>query len=388
MLLSVLGLLSLMFLSSISIGQVNAQDTFISVQNDQTRFVRKHIGLDLESRVLRGMDGRSIELMYSTSSAKRMLNITRGVGNVTFPTLDTVEIHGSGNQTATVAMRFASTFMQKDEYIEGVEVGKRIHRSNHSTHGGTPVQVDFYRVFNLPATYDDLDSNSNYTKREHPTRNITVFILRWGELVSVPLNDSDGNEIGKVFAFRFHLHIAAFDSESKEFLANYESFEMGYGNMVPRGVLERAQNSSTVQRRAHRGAIGAGRANATTPVVEWINLGMNETLGLNMSLGIFGFHRRATATILAAPRSRSQGLAMQQLSFDIESLIDSYAAANEFSDLDTDSIDSIDQELVDEAVSVVSFNISEAAGGRLAFNPLFFVLPFIIAIPIYRKRFS
>ena len=386
------GVLFLMLLSSFAIGHAER------VQNDygldqassyDHRLVKKDISFGIRTKVIKGENDQGVQLVFSQSGLRRFTNITRGFGNVTFPTNDTAYIVGEGNNTVTTTTRFVKTFIQRDEYVENVTVGKRIRKTGGDTIGGTPQTIQVDKTYQLPASYDELASNSNYTQRQR--RGLTIFISRTGELVDVPVNDSNGQEIGRVVAFKFHIHVAAFFEDTKEFVANYESFEFGFGNMIPQQVKDHVKNGTSAQKRLHKGVAGAARLNATKPLVEWINLGYNSTYDLNMSMGLFNFNRKAKLLLMVPigrERSRPGELALQQsLTTDFEGLIDQYAQANELSELDSMEVDDLDLSLVDEVVSVENIDLDSLAsnGKSLPFNFLASLLALFVAIPIIRK---
>ncbi|RMG25879.1 MAG: hypothetical protein D6732_21880 [Methanobacteriota archaeon] len=267
-------------------------------------------------------------------------------------------------------------------------MGERVRRTYQDRNVNGPNSVLVDETFDIPYSYDELDSNENYTKIQR--RGLSIFVARWGGLTDIPVNDSEGNEIGRILAFRFHIQIVAFLEESKEFVASYKSTEFGYGNMIPQAVKDRVKNGTSLANRIDRKVIGRERLNSTRPSVEWIDLGYNSTYDLNMSLGVFRFNRHAKLNLIAPAGNRPlTQVNLQSLDTDFESLIDTYAAANEIHELDTMEIDDLDSSLMDEVISAENFDLNAVTNGRqLPFNFLAFLLPFVFAIPILNRKRS
>ncbi len=377
-------LLLLIFASSIALGSTSEQLT----QESGSRVVSKEIQLSVGSQVLKGSNEDGVQLLFSQSHIRRLTNASRGLAEVNFTSPTSVHIEGNLNNTQTLFVKEVRTFGQKDSYIENVTVGERVRRTHEDRRISEPKTLSINEDFDIPFTYDELEANENYTKVIR--RGLALFIARWGGLTDVPINDSEGNEIGRILAFRFNIHIVVFLEETKEFVANYRSSEFGYGNMIPQAVKDRVRNGTSMANRIDRRIIGRDRLNSTRPSVEWIDLGYNSTFDLNMSLGVFRFNRHAKLTLIAPSGNHPlNSLGMQSLDIDFEGLIDSYAAANEIHELDTMEIDDLDSTLFDEAISVENFDIAVATEGRqLPINFLVFLLPFIFAAPILNRKRS
>lgn len=355
-------------------------------QTDETRVVSKETFLSVGTQIIKGSNEEGVQLIFSRSGMRRFSNISRGGAEVTFPSSDTIHIEGDLNNTQVAMVREVRTFAQKDEYINNVSVGERVRRVHEDRRVSPPTTISINETFDIPFTYEDLDSNENYTKVMR--RGLALFVARTGGMIDVPVNDSDGNEIGRILAFRFRIHIVAFFEDTKEFVANYRSTEFGYGNMVPNTVRDRVRNGTSLPDRVDRRVIGRDRLNTTQPSIEWIDLGYNATYDLNMSMGIFHFNRHAKLILVAPARDRpSDYLELHALDADFESLIDAYAAANEMQELDTMEIDELDLSLVDEALTVENFDLAAATEGRqLPINLTAFLLPFFLAIPLLKPK--
>ncbi len=374
-----------MLASSFALGSTAIVKT---AQRDQPRVVSKEIRLSIGSQVLKGSNDEGVQLVLSRSHVRRLTNVTRGPADVNFTDSNSVHIEGELNNTQTIFVREVRTFGQKDSYVENVTVGERVRRTYQDRNVNGPNSVLVDETFDIPYSYDELDSNENYTKIQR--RGLSIFVARWGGLTDIPVNDSEGNEIGRILAFRFHIQIVAFLEESKEFVASYKSTEFGYGNMIPQAVKDRVKNGTSLANRIDRKVIGRERLNSTRPSVEWIDLGYNSTYDLNMSLGVFRFNRHAKLNLIAPAGNRPlTQVNLQSLDTDFESLIDTYAAANEIHELDTMEIDDLDSSLMDEVISAENFDLNAVTNGRqLPFNFLAFLLPFVFAIPILNRKRS
>ncbi len=335
-----LALFSIIVASLILSGYANAT----SVAPDQTKpdLVLKIRNLSSAGRVLKGNTSElPFELLAAEARGQSTKLVLRGNPALTYINNTSVNAEGTLNGTRLQKDRWFRTFIQNDSYVPDVPVDKRFTRKGGDSDLKV-FQIDVNRTYNSKYTFDELDAIDNVTKRTGKNGAVTAFIFRTGYLSSVDLNETEGT----IFKFQVRLRIAFFVTTTKKLIGVYDSTDRGFGNIIPKGVVEYFKTHKFPYRGEEKAKGRDLLANRTKIKINWISLGYNETYGLDMYLGMFRFTRVETALIWDPTAASS--IKMLALDDASEDFMDGMVSDNSFSDFDVDNIDTIDQEIVDD----------------------------------------
>ncbi|MFV2015696.1 MAG: hypothetical protein ACC656_09730, partial [Candidatus Heimdallarchaeota archaeon] len=147
----------------------------------------------------------------------------------------------------------------------------------------------------LRPSYDLFRNNENYRMEENQRSGITAFIRRTGFIKSIILNDTDGNEKGQIFSFRITINIFFFNTVNQQFTGVYQTKDFGYGNIIPESVISYLKVNQ-FNRELAGGSIGKKLFDDYRfSNIEWIDLGFNSSLDLEIYKGVYFFSRESTS---------------------------------------------------------------------------------------------
>ncbi len=341
-------------------------------------FVMKGVGIEAENT-------SSFELLVSGIQNRRTFTKITGDPAITFGN-DTITTVGEATLNYTIKSKNTLNVFQRDDYLKRFPVNERYKNTTLDFNTDTKI-LDINRTTNIPFNFDELDSNENVTRKDFVDRDITLFIKKWGYTYSVPVNNTEGEIIGRVFGFRLNIEFILYDSTTKELVAYHISRNSGLGNMLPSFINDYLANQPLLNRITQK--IIDGR-NGTTPGdlrrIYWLDLGYNSTYDLDMYLGVYRLKHIGSTIIV--PRTSITTLGLNSVT-DIESVLDQALSEQDMPGFDDDSVDIVEEEalnaaLYDENISLDDiFNIDNSEK-KTPFNYLAFIIGMIAILPIKR----
>ena len=263
-----------------------------------------------------------------------------------------VNVSGTFAKDVSVNSKVIGTYFEVDDYLPQYNELERYKISDNRQY--VESDEDFETSFDfLRHRYDLFKKDESYRIEENQRSGVTAFIRRNGFIKNIILNDTDGNEMGQIFSFRVTINIFFFNTGNQKFMGVYQTKDFGYGNILPESVISYLK-SNEFRRELAGGSIGKKLFDDYRfSNIEWIDLGYNSSLGLDIYKGVYFFSRESTSVWSRSGGNR-QTLQLNQIDDEFEQF------QNEL--IDTNLVDAFSDDILSAFEEQLSQEVLDTSG--------------------------
>jgi hypothetical protein len=361
------------------------------IELDQTRpdlvyRTTHHVSLN---EMIKGNDTNNIDILYTHSKVQGINMRITGDPDISVNNY-TVSFQGEVGRTLTTWYRDVETIIQREEYIPDLPVRERVSTVEGDRESFAD-RVYINRNYTVPHSFESFENNSNFDKIERG--DYIIFLEKSGRIGTTELNNTRAENQVRIIAFSVVIQFYIFEADTQYFVGLHQVKETGYGNYLPRNVINYLNNNSIIKE--FEDTVAGARlfqlVDSDEIPIYWASLGKNETYNLNMYYAGFRI-TKDTQTLLISP-SEVPSLSLQSVPLTLELMVQQLSSENTLNEIDEDGIELLNNQVVERVLTEDDTNGSLLTPPTMpSINPLDFRILFaaqvlvILLLPVFIYR--